>query len=166
MKQILLRTWYDFSSCRFTLSIISCNKPAGKLPNSFGVPTNPSPPHPFRVPSQSYNYINKYKSLTKLNKSVGWKPIKSIKPVKIDKMATCFFQISNKWSNMIYNKTEHFNIYDLKGVCKLTCVNCKMFYIERTNRSFKAGFKEHAYFRYIEGHSNFDNRLIEDGVKL
>ena len=70
----------------------------------------------------------------------------------------------DKLNNIISNKTEQFNKYDRKGVCKLTCTNCNKFYIGRTNRNFNTRFKEHRkYFRYTEGKSKFSDHVLTEG---
>ena len=62
---------------------------------------------------------------------------------KLDINIKMSFKTNNKLNNTINNKIENFDVYDLKGKYKLTCVNCEKFYIGRINRNFKTRFKEH-----------------------
>ena len=86
---------------------------------------------------------------------------------KIDKNINISFKTNNKLNNTINNKIENFDVYDLKGKYKLTCVNCEKFYIGRINRNFKTRFKEHKKdFTYGKGHSNFFSEVIEEGHEM
>ena len=50
---------------------------------------------------------------------------------------------------------------------KLTRVNCEKFYMGRTNRDVKTGFKEHKKeFIYGEGRSNFSTHVIGEGHEM
>ena len=65
------------------------------------------------------------------------------------------------------NKIEKSNIYDKKGIFKLTYVTCNEFYIGRTNRNFKIKFKEHKRdFIYFDGKYKLANELIDRGHEI
>jgi hypothetical protein len=51
------------------------------------------------------------------------------------------YKTNNKLNNIISNKIEQYNVYDRKGVYKLTCTKCNKYYIGRTNRHFNRRFK-------------------------
>ena len=69
--------------------------------------------------------------------------------------------LNDKFTNIINNKTEHFNIYDTKGLYKFTCVNCRKYYVRQINRNFK----EHKEYFYVEGCPSFANHVKEEGMK-
>jgi hypothetical protein len=49
----------------------------------------------------------------------------------------------------------------------LTCTNCNIFYIGRTNRNFNTGFKEHKKdFRYAEGKSKLSEHVLNEGHEM
>ena len=56
---------------------------------------------------------------------------------KVDNNINISFKTNNKLNNILNNKMNNFNIHDLKGIYKFTCVNCERFYIRQTNRNFK-----------------------------
>ena len=61
----------------------------------------------------------------------------------------------------------HYNKYNRKRVYKLTCANCKTFYIGRTNRNFNTRFKEHRKdFGYAEGKSKFSEHVLKEGHEV
>ena len=49
----------------------------------------------------------------------------------------------------------------------LTCTNCNIFYIGRTNRNFNTRFKEHRKdFRYADGKSKFSEHVLNEGHEM
>ena len=94
----------------------------------------------------------------------GQRSSENFQAIQNDRNINVSFITNYILNNILTNKIDNVNIYDSKGIYKLSSVNCEKFYIGRTNRDFKTRFKEHKNdFIYGEGRYNFSTYVIEEG---
>jgi hypothetical protein len=66
-----------------------------------------------------------------------------------------------------YKDKDNLNKYDKIGVYKLTCIDCGMKYVGRTDRPFSVQFQDHArWFKYINNESKFAQLLCDNRHRM